>query len=476
MALSRREFLARGLGGSAALVVGSAAQKMPFLPHYASLSVQTLNFHISDAIKDMVTHNAINEAQCYFWVFKEERWPAEVPGPIILTTYRETIEITITNDLDEPHAFYIPGMFNSGPIQPGETYKGSFQASKAGTFLYYDNLNEPVNRMMGLHGAFIVMPAAPQPGHKYTPYVVPTAAVQRLFDDFGSAPWWPGLAWEEGDHDTHTLAFRQYVWLLHQASPNLFAEVGELPPGEIYPGDQFMEAFLRDPFSPTGDNRIPQYFTINGQSGHFAHNSPHLCPNNRVGEPVIIRVLNAGLWTHSIHIHGNHVYLLALNGAVQKNALWVDTFTARPMDTFDWAVPFMRPPDIPNERGIGRADPGLPTTGGGTTWPPNEELALFIPAIGDRMGLDLAGEPIDLSVQLSPLCYPMHDHSEPTQTSQGGNYNCGLVSGIDFTGDRNTPSGVTTFPIGSEHEGHGPEATGPAAPPIGEYPQGTAKW
>jgi len=233
---------------------------------------------------------------------------------------------------------------------------------------------------------------------------------------------------------------------------------------------------LRDPFSPTGDNRIPQYFTINGQSGHFAHNSPHLCPNNRVGEPVIIRVLNAGLWTHSMHIHGNHVYLLALNGAVQKNPLWVDTFTARPMDTFDWAVPFMRPPDIPNQRGIGRADPGLPTAGGGTTWPPNEELALFIPAIGDRMGLDLAGEPIDLSVQLSPLCYPMHDHSEPTQTSQGGNYNCGLVSGIDFTGDRNTPSGVTTFPIGSEHEGHGPEATGPAAPPIGEYPQGTAKW
>jgi hypothetical protein len=31
----------------------------------------------------------------------------------------------------------------------------------------------------------------------------------------------------------------------------------------------------------------------------------------------------------------------------------------------------------------------------------------------------------------------MHDHSEPSQTSQGGNYNCGLISGVYFIGDRN---------------------------------------
>ena len=40
---------------------------------------------------------------------------------------------------------------------------------------------------------------------------------------------------------------------------------------------------------------------------------------------------------------------------------------------------------------------------------------------------------------VSPVCFPMHDHSEPSQVAQGGNYNCGLISGIDFIGDRNTP-------------------------------------
>jgi hypothetical protein len=31
----------------------------------------------------------------------------------------------------------------------------------------------------------------------------------------------------------------------------------------------------------------------------------------------------------------------------------------------------------------------------------------------------------------------MHDHSEPSQTSQGGNYNTGMISGVYCSGDRN---------------------------------------
>jgi hypothetical protein len=54
---------------------------------------------------------------------------------------------------------------------------------------------------MGLHGAFIVMPnqlpgTRAQGSHRVTPYDRPTPNVQRLFDDLGHAPWWPGLAWE----------------------------------------------------------------------------------------------------------------------------------------------------------------------------------------------------------------------------------------------------------------------------------------
>ena len=40
----------------------------------------------------------------------------------------------------------------------------------------------------------------------------------------------------------------------------------------------------------------------------------------------------------------------------------------------------------------------------------------------------------------------MHDHTEPSQSAQGGNYGLGMMSGMHFIGDRNTTGGVTTFP------------------------------
>jgi hypothetical protein len=40
----------------------------------------------------------------------------------------------------------------------------------------------------------------------------------------------------------------------------------------------------------------------------------------------------------------------------------------------------------------------------------------------------------------------MHDHTEPSQTSQGGNYNMGMISGMNVTGDRNALGGPVNFP------------------------------
>ncbi len=159
--MRRRDFIKYLGGGAAALIVGTSLpswfNKESNLVESAQL-VQSLDFTITDAVKDMITHNSINKAQCYFWLYKEKNLPAEIPGPLIFTTEGSTSKIKITNALDEPHAFYIRGLINSGPIQPGATKSFEFVASKAGTYLYYDNLNQPVNRMMGLHGALIVMP------------------------------------------------------------------------------------------------------------------------------------------------------------------------------------------------------------------------------------------------------------------------------------------------------------------------------
>jgi hypothetical protein len=332
------------------------------------------------------------------------------------------------------------------------------------------------------------MPTAAASGHKLTPYKNPTPAVQQLFDDFGSAPWYPGLAWETGDAATSTPPMRQHIWLLHQPSPVLFEEVGlfaQQNPGQDYPAARFVDLFINDPFiNTTNDPRVPPgtplvtplrnrkpcYFTINGQSGHFGHNHGAIVPMYRIGEPTLIRTINAGLMVHSMHMHANHNYVTSINNEPQDSLLWVDTFTSYPMEHYDYMIPYMRPPDIPNVRGIGRADAGLPTNFA-TSWPPLEEFGRHHPPVG-TLRTNFAGTGlVDIAQSQSPLCYPMHDHSESSQTAQGGNYNCGLIAGVYFIGDRNN---MMDFPLDEEFTmmlemGRSTSATGPAAgedPPI----------
>ncbi|WP_027714006.1 multicopper oxidase domain-containing protein [Desulfuromonas sp. TF] len=445
----------------------------------------TLNFTITDAVKEMITHEPLSqgggEALCYFWAYQVSDatdpenvvdFPVDCPGPQIFATEGDRIALRVTNTLDVPHAFFIEGLVDSGPIEPGETWEGEFEAKDTGVFLYHDNLNAPVNRVMGLHGALVVMPKEAS-GDRWTPYKDPTQAVQQLFDDFGSAPWWPGLAWEEGDVRPASFVepFRQYVWLCHQASPVLFAEVGrhhENNPGVEFDAATFVEAFLNDPFINTSNdprtdpgvglpktenfNRKPHFFTINGQSGFFAHHNPAITPFHRIGEPTLVRILNAGMTVHSLHLHANHFFVTAVNNEAQENPLWVDVYNVFPMDHVDYTIPFMRPPDIPNQRGIGRADAGRSTAGGGTTWPPLEEFDRFFPPQGTMVqSYDDPNVLVDVGMRQSPLCYPMHDHTEASQTAQGGNYNSGMIAGIYFIGDRNTP-GQMNFPLEPEFE------------------------
>jgi hypothetical protein len=115
--MKRRDFLKYTGGGIAALVVGSG---MPWIfenDAYAAVPVQTLNFQITDAMKQMVTHNAINNATCYHWIFKEDHFPAEVPGPNIFCTERDIIQVSVTNDR----------------IGPSSSSRRSQQRSRAGT-------------------------------------------------------------------------------------------------------------------------------------------------------------------------------------------------------------------------------------------------------------------------------------------------------------------------------------------------------
>ncbi len=403
--LSRRTFLK--YAGIALAIVAPGVAILSRLPGGLLGSVAgqgspgRYRLSITEALVEMVDGKLV-----YMWAFKDldtTRNPSglpRVPGPVLEATAGGSIKVEVTNDLPQNHAFAIPGVFTSGPIPSGVTRQFDIPISEAGTYMYIDPLNEPANRVLGLHGAVVVLPTKGN-----TPYSYPTANVQRLFNDLGNAKQFPGEPWKRE---------RTRIWLFHQVDP----AVHKMARDGADPKD--IAAFLK-----TSGLFKPRYFTINGDSGAFAAHNHSVVPSGRIGQPHLVRILNAGLVTHSPHIHGNHVYVLSVNNAVQRNVVLIDTWTVKPMDRVDWLLPFVRPPNIPG-------DPAKP-------------LRDLIPT---ELKLVLGGVP------QSPLKYPMHCHTEMSQTAAGGNYPQGLVTGFDITGDLDQDFPVPPGGRGESHSHH----------------------
>ncbi|NLF32258.1 MAG: hypothetical protein GX591_15390, partial [Planctomycetes bacterium] len=206
-----------------------------------------------------------------------------------------------------------------------------------------------------------------------TPYSYPTPSVQQLFDDLGTHEVFPGHPWQRE---------ATKIWVFTQVDPDLNQAVRD---GAITTGDDYLAAFQ------------PRYFTINGRSGYFsAHEATDTHLHSTVGHPHLIRNVNVGLWGHSPHVHANHCYRLAIDGAVQDNVVLLDTWTVRPMQRVDMLFPFVQPPDIPPQ-----------------TW--------------QKVIDGVQEEPF-------PMDYPMHCHQEVSNTAAGGNYPQGNVTHIVIAG------------------------------------------
>lgn len=167
---------------------------------------------------------------------------------------------------------------------------------------------------------------------------------------------------------------QQYFWIFHDIDPN-------------------WNNSLRNGSNPRG-SYIPRYFTINGlyarPPGAPGNGTPldamhdHLTAlHGHVGDRTLVRIMNAGKAAQSVHTHGNHMEWLTQNGQIRsdvwlKDCLYLDGN----MGQLDMIYPFEIPPD---------------------SWP------------RARTGT-----------------YPMHLHSEMSQTSGGGLYMFGALTDIYF--------------------------------------------
>ena len=429
--MKRREFIKYSATGLAVVAVGSMADWPRFWSGSKARAASSAGFASLELDMVAVAAEMADGIEVPMWAFKLGGHHDDhggiaaprIPGPVLLALEGDHIRLKVADRTNSggTHGFAITGvtLFSGGQAVPEVTVPHNdddgmeieFIAPAPGTYMYLDPFNAPVNRVMGLHGVLVVLPNPV--GANGTPYNEPTPNIQRLFDDLGRADHYPGHPWDSE---------RNAVWVFNTIDPdkcNLANSSSAVSP------EAFITGFL------------PQYFTLNGKSGFFSSQHSHLLNGGgsghgldvhenhlsfasrafdaqanisiggTIGQPILIRNLNAGLAWHSPHIHGNHVYQLTDTiGTPLSNIIFLDTWTIPPMARVDLLLPFDIPPDSPHERQVIDLA-GNPV--GRLAWPPVQEKF--------------------------PLTYPMHDHNEISNTTAGGNYPHGMVTHWQIDGD-----------------------------------------
>jgi FtsP/CotA-like multicopper oxidase with cupredoxin domain len=96
----------------------------------------------------------------------------QVPGPTLRFTQGDRVRIHLTNRLPEsttlhwhglilPNAMDGPAEITQPPVPPGGEYTYEFTAGQAGTFFYHSHDHPDRQQGLGLYGALIIDPAAP---------------------------------------------------------------------------------------------------------------------------------------------------------------------------------------------------------------------------------------------------------------------------------------------------------------------------
>jgi Multicopper oxidase len=357
-----------------------------------------------------------------------------IPGPVLRVKQGQLVKITIDNLRAERHGFEVTGYPDSKTeIAPFSCCSVTFVANQTGTFLYHDRLGgSPLYRLLGLHGAFIVQPdyAALAPGALITPYAGSqlTPAVRKVFEALGDVTKvngrFPGGKWVPCAID-QPYSFQEKIWLETQVDPRLNAllDGNEDAPIQSNPS---LTSSIWDTFTP-------RYFTMNGRSGFDLSQHEDVVAKNFIGEPTLIRCINAGLSHHSNHIHGNHLFELAeavpINDSVGRgidsgdvtvlgNVPERDVWPMWPMQRCDLLLPYETPPDIPYD-----------IKSGGVVQPPQ-----FQSMVSRNINIEREPPPLVTQFEPFPLRYVMHCHCEMSTTAAGGNYPQGLVTHWEIAG------------------------------------------
>jgi len=283
----------------------------------------------------------------------------ELPSGQLEVQTGDAVNLAITNNSPLPIGFSVPGVLRDSTalVPPGASRTMTFTApDRPGTFVYIGTVNgsAETGRALGATGAMVVLPRGSRTSvDSLYPGVRARARRQPMFG-VGLPPPLP------------TNIVQERTWIFAELNPST---ARDLAGGRV--------SLPSDP--------EPEYFLINGLSGMLSVEDHHTNITGRAGglgqpgDTTLVRMINTGRAPRSIHLHGNHFWILA-----HPDTPWIvgahkDTVRIPSSGIVDILVPLETPPD---------------------------------------------SYPVTRRAQK----YVVHDHIEMAETASGGHYPSGMVS------------------------------------------------
>jgi len=257
-----------------------------------------------------------------------------VPGPVFRVKEGEWIKVEATNRTEEMHTIHWHGvdlpytmdgvpMGTQDPIHPGETFVYRFQARPAGTRFYHCHWGTPLHMSSALHGAFIV-DSDNDPIRKAFPYERDYVLVLEAIDLEFTRDELNALL--EGMKQVNRQMARGS---LHPFTHGFFRTYAELE--RAMSKDGYVPPYL--PGVAPQRRWQANFFAINGRS--FPAMAPESLLSIRKGEWIRVRLINGGMGSHHMHLHGHQFVHVAEDGNPLPQPKRMNTISVFPGKTHD---------------------------------------------------------------------------------------------------------------------------------------------
>jgi plastocyanin len=254
-----------------------------------------------------------DKTQVYIWGYslQNEKGTAVFPAPELVVNEGDQVEVTLTNIGPKKegikrlaHTIHFHGLdtdqandgvpHTSEDILVGDSFTYHFTASHAGTYFYHCHVDTVEHLQMGMHGAFIVKAK-----------------------DGMNAAWTGGPSYD-----------KEYAFVLNEIDPVWHKAVEE-----------------GTPYDRTDFN--PRYWTINGKAYPDTEAEPTTMIEGKVGDKILVRLINSGYQAHSMHLHGHHFKVIASDGRPLSTADEKDTINVAPGERYDILITFTQSGEFP---------------------------------------------------------------------------------------------------------------------------------